>query len=127
MLPPVPGSPAFPGSHAMAWPGSHLRIPASGKKIRIIGLNTSYREAFAKALNSATTDASYNGYRVTAAYPCGSKKIASSYNRIPGYIEKVKGTAFNHANVCVSISRWALLLTRKVNNTRVNQSCIVFD
>lgn len=91
MLPPVPGSPAFPGSHAIAWPGSHLPISARGKKIGIIGLDTSHSEAFAKALNTATVDTSYNGYRVTAAYSYGSKKITSSYNRIPGYIEKVKG------------------------------------
>ena len=31
-----------------------------------------------------------SGFRVVAAYPYGSKTIQSSYERIPGYIEKVK-------------------------------------
>ena len=48
-----------------------------------------HSEAFTRVLNTAA-DNIYNGYRLTAAYLYSSKTIAGSYNRIPGYIEKVK-------------------------------------
>jgi len=77
--------------------GMHLidGIPAfaqqpSGKKVGIIGLDTSHSVAFTKALNAATPDPVYDGYKVVAAYPYGSKDIESSVKRIPGYIEEVK-------------------------------------
>ncbi|MCF2501442.1 Gfo/Idh/MocA family protein [Dyadobacter chenhuakuii] len=64
--------------------------PADGKRVGIIGLDTSHSIAFTKALNAATPDPVYDGYKVTAAYPQGSKDIESSAKRIPGYIEEVK-------------------------------------
>ncbi|WP_221390219.1 Gfo/Idh/MocA family protein [Dyadobacter sp. NIV53] len=63
---------------------------ANGKRVGIIGLDTSHSTAFAKALNSEKPDPVYDGYRVVAAYPYGSKDIESSAKRIPGYIEEVK-------------------------------------
>ena len=64
--------------------------PAEGKRVGIIGLDTSHSIAFAKALNATEPDPAYDGYRVVAAYPHGSKDIESSTKRIPGYIEDVK-------------------------------------
>ncbi|GGC08699.1 Gfo/Idh/MocA family protein [Dyadobacter sediminis] len=63
---------------------------ADGKRVGIIGLDTSHSIAFTKALNAEQPDAVYDGYRVTAAYPYGSKDIESSTKRIPGYIDEVK-------------------------------------
>ena len=65
-------------------------MAADGKRVGIIGLDTSHSIAFTKALNAEQPDAVYDGYRVTAAYPYGSKDIESSAKRIPGYIEEVK-------------------------------------
>ncbi|MDR0698457.1 MAG: Gfo/Idh/MocA family oxidoreductase [Tannerella sp.] len=65
----------------------HLNL--YGKRVGIIGLDTSHSTAFAKLLNTTDTD-EYKGYKVTAAYPYGSRTIESSYNRIPGYIDEVK-------------------------------------
>jgi predicted dehydrogenase len=59
-------------------------------RIGIIGLDTSHSVAFTKSLNSATARPEFEGYKVVAAYPYGSKTIASSSERIPGYIEDVK-------------------------------------
>ncbi|NLC80088.1 MAG: Gfo/Idh/MocA family oxidoreductase [Lentisphaerae bacterium] len=59
-------------------------------KIGIIGLDTSHSIEFAKLLNAETPAPEYAGCRVVAAYPQGSRDIASSTNRVPGYIEKVK-------------------------------------
>jgi predicted dehydrogenase len=62
----------------------------AGKKVGIIGLDTSHAVAFTKTLNAADSPAVYGGYKVVAAYPKGSNDIKSSVERIPGYIEEVK-------------------------------------
>ncbi|TKB99672.1 Gfo/Idh/MocA family protein [Pedobacter cryotolerans] len=54
----------------------------SGKRIGVIGLDTSHSLAFTKLLFEAQNGA-YNGYKVTAAYPFGSKDLALSKERIP--------------------------------------------
>ncbi|HCC53151.1 MAG TPA: dehydrogenase [Porphyromonadaceae bacterium] len=59
------------------------------KKVGIIGLDTSHSIAFTKLLNTAESN-KYKGYKVTAAYPYGSRTIESSFKRIPGYINDVK-------------------------------------
>lgn len=59
-------------------------------KVGIIGLDTSHATAFVKLLNAASPAPEYAGFRIVAAYPQGSRDIASSTNRVPGYIEQVK-------------------------------------
>ncbi len=61
-----------------------------GKRVGIIGLDTSHSVAFTKALNAAEASSEYGGYKVVAAYPYGSKDIESSTKRIPGYTDEVK-------------------------------------
>lgn len=61
-----------------------------GKRVGIIGLDTSHSLAFAKALNDPAARPDLGGYRVVAAYPKGSNDIESSVRRIPGYIEDIK-------------------------------------
>lgn len=67
-----------------------LATQATGKKIGIIGLDTSHSTAFTKALNGDNPDPVYDGYKVVAAFPQGSKDIESSTSRIPAYTEEVK-------------------------------------
>ena len=64
--------------------------PLNGKRVGIIGLDTSHSTAFTKLLNSAESSSKYKGFKITAAYPYGSRDIESSASRIPGYIEEVK-------------------------------------
>jgi predicted dehydrogenase len=71
-------------------PAMNLKTKANGKRIGIIGLDTSHSTAFVEALNSPNPDTAYDGYKVVAAYPNGSKTIKSSYERIPAYTEQVK-------------------------------------
>ncbi|WP_257668309.1 Gfo/Idh/MocA family oxidoreductase [Parapedobacter tibetensis] len=66
------------------------RDAPSGKRVGIIGLDTSHSVAFTKALNAAEADPKLKGYKVVAAYPYGSKTIESSAKRIPGYIKEVQ-------------------------------------
>ncbi len=63
---------------------------AEGKRVGMIGLDTSHSVAFTKALNSPSEELEFNGYKVVAAYPYGSREIESSVTRIPGYIKEVE-------------------------------------
>lgn len=61
-----------------------------GRRVGIIGLDTSHSIAFTRALNDPSAGSEFEGYRVVAAYPKGSSEIRSSADRIPGYTEDVK-------------------------------------
>ena len=63
---------------------------APGKRIGIIGLDTSHSIAFAKTFNADPPNAALAGMRITVAYPYGSRDIESSASRIPSYTEEVK-------------------------------------
>lgn len=62
-----------------------------GRRVGIIGLDTSHSIAFTKALNDPEASNKFGGYKVVAAYPQGSLSIPSSVERIEGYTEQVKG------------------------------------
>lgn len=62
----------------------------TGKRVGIIGLDTSHAVAFTKSLNAEQPESRYLQYRVVAAYPQGSKDIESATKRVPGYIEEVR-------------------------------------
>ncbi len=66
------------------------KTAAAGKRVGIIGLDTSHSVAFTKVLNAPQPDAAYRGYRVVAAYPQGSQDIESSTKRVPEYTASVK-------------------------------------
>ncbi|MCE5345157.1 MAG: Gfo/Idh/MocA family oxidoreductase [Bacteroidales bacterium] len=61
-----------------------------GKRIGIIGLDTSHSVAYTKTLNSPDAGPEFSGFKIVAAYPKGSNDIKSSVDRIPGYTEEVK-------------------------------------
>lgn len=64
--------------------------PSSGKRVGIIGLDTSHSISFAKSLNDVNSRDTFHGYKVVAAYPYGSRNIESSTRRIPGYTEDIR-------------------------------------
>jgi predicted dehydrogenase len=61
-----------------------------GKRVGIIGLDTSHSPAFTKMFNADPQDPKLRGYKVIAAYPQGSKDIPGSVERIPEYTAQVK-------------------------------------
>ena len=61
-----------------------------GKRIGIIGLDTSHSTEFTKIFNAVDASPDFGGYKVVAAYPYGSRDIESSASRIPAYIEAVR-------------------------------------
>ena len=81
------GSAALSMAHS-TWPVYSRAEP--GKRVGLIGLDTSHSPAFVKVLNATGASPDYAGYKVVAAYPYGSKDIESSTKRIPAYIDEVK-------------------------------------
>lgn len=63
---------------------------AKGKRVGIIGLDTSHSIAFSKALNAPDSENTFLGYKVVAAYPQGSLDIKSSVERIDDYTRQIK-------------------------------------
>lgn len=61
-----------------------------GKRIGMIGLDTSHCIAFTKEFNSPDAGLELGGYKVVAAYPKGSSEIESSYSRIPEYTKNME-------------------------------------
>jgi hypothetical protein len=63
----------------------------AGKRVGIIGLDTSHAPAFARTFNARNAPAEdYRGFRVVAAFPQGSRDIESSTSRVPGYIQEMR-------------------------------------
>lgn len=60
------------------------------KRVGIIGLDTSHSIAFAKTLNANPPKEGLAEFKVTVAYPWGSRDIESSTSRIPDYTKQVK-------------------------------------
>jgi hypothetical protein len=63
----------------------------AGKRIGIIGLDTSHAPAFTRTFNARNAPAEdYRGFRVVAAFPQGSRDIESSTSRVPGYTHDMR-------------------------------------
>ncbi|MDD8015769.1 MAG: Gfo/Idh/MocA family oxidoreductase [Acidobacteriota bacterium] len=68
-----------------------ISTAGAGKRIGIIGLDTSHAPAFARTFNARGASAEdYRGFRVVAAYPRGSRDIESSTSRVPGYMKDMR-------------------------------------
>lgn len=66
-------------------------VAVKGKRIGLIGLDTSHSIEIINALNGTATNVEdFQGYTVVAAYPKGSADIASSANRIPAYTAQAR-------------------------------------
>ncbi|HRN57840.1 MAG TPA: Gfo/Idh/MocA family oxidoreductase [Agriterribacter sp.] len=63
------------------------QYPPKGKRIGIIGLDTSHTAIFSKAFNAADADPRLGGYKVVAACSRGSRDIASALANVPSVTE----------------------------------------
>ncbi len=66
------------------------QAPAEGRRVGVIGLDTSHVIQFAQRLNAQPADERYEGYRIVAAYPIGSADIESSTSRREGYTNQYR-------------------------------------
>lgn len=69
---------------------AHRKVTENPTTIGIIGLDTSHSIAYPDIIHDPDGGPEMAGFKVTAAYPYGSREIESSYSRIPGYIEDMK-------------------------------------
>ena len=60
------------------------------KRIGIIGLDTSHATTFAEMFNGKDANPEFADFRVTVAYPWGSKTISEGYTRVPMFTEKIE-------------------------------------
>ncbi len=58
--------------------------------IGVIGLDTSHSIAFTKVIHSKDPNGNGTGFRVTHAYPHGSKDIETSVSRMEGYTQEMR-------------------------------------
>lgn len=91
-----------------------------GKRVGIIGLDTSHSIAFTKLLNSEEVGNKFNGYKIVAAYPHGSKDIESSAKRIPGYIEDVKKFGVEIVDSIASLLKKVDVVLLETNDGRLH-------
>lgn len=82
------GAGAFQQTYSFA--AANSPHPA-GKRIGIIGLDTSHSVAFTKIFNDPVATNDLNGYKVVAAYPKGSDHIKTSLERLPGFTKEMEG------------------------------------
>ena len=90
-------------------------------KIGVIGLDTSHATAFTKIFNDEKTKPEFQGFRVVAAYPHGSKDIESSVSRIPKYTEEVKGMGVQIVDSIQSLLKMVDVVLLETNDGRLHK------
>ncbi len=104
---------------------SFSAVKANGKRVGIIGLDTSHSIAFVKQLNASEPSPKYKGYKVVAAYPYGSREIESSSSRIPGYIEDVKKMDVKIADSIADLLRQVDVVLLETNDGRLHLEQVI--
>src|SRR5687768_2862084 len=83
----IPGS----ASTLFARTAVEKRNVAPGKRVGLIGLDTSHVTAVTTSLNTPKPGMDWDGYKVVAAYPTkGSADMKESIGRLAGFTEAVK-------------------------------------
>lgn len=100
---------------------SSLSAAENGKRVGIVGLDTSHSMAFAKVLNATDAKPEYAGYKVVAAYPYGSRDIESSSKRIPGYIEEIKKLNVEIADSLANLLKKVDVVLLETNDGRLHK------
>jgi GFO/IDH/MocA oxidoreductase family protein len=128
---------AAAGSGATLWltrPHRLLGAVPAEVRVGIIGLDTSHSVEFTRILNARGADASgvqvgAAAYRVTHAYPYGSRTIASSNSRIPRYVEAVRtrGVAIVDSIAALLDEVDAVLLETNDGRLHLTQALQVFE
>lgn len=93
-------------------------LPIRGKRIGIIGLDTSHSLAFTKAIN--TNPSNYNDYQVVVAYPFGTQTIASATERIPKYTQGIQQYGVKIADSITELLREVDVVMLETNDGRMH-------
>jgi predicted dehydrogenase len=93
----------------------------AGKRIGIIGLDTSHAPAFARAFNAGDASArDFMGFRVVAAYPQGSPDIESSTSRVPEYVREMRDMGVEIVDTIPDLLRKVDFVLLTTNDGRVH-------
>ena len=93
---------------------------ANGRRVGMIGLDTSHSIEFTKILNREDTASDFGGYRVVAAYPHGSKDIESSASRIPGYTQQMRDMGIEITNSIAELLKISDVILLETNDGRLH-------
>jgi hypothetical protein len=98
------------------------------KRIGIIGLDTKHSIDFASMFNGAEVKTEFGDYRVTVAYPWGSKTIEIGYTRVPGFTEDAKKLGIKIAKSIDELLAQVdyVLLETQDGNLHIDQALAVF-
>jgi hypothetical protein len=91
-----------------------------GKRIGIIGLDTSHSIAFTREFNSPDAGPELGGFKIVASYPHGSREIESSYTRIPGYTEQVQKLGVKISDSIEALLKEVDLVLLETNDGRLH-------
>ena len=98
------------------------------KRIGIIGLDTKHSIDFASMFNGVDVKTEFGDYRVTVAYPWGSKTIEIGYTRVPGFTEDAKKLGIKIAKSIDELLSQVdyVLLETQDGNLHIDQALAVF-
>jgi len=98
------------------------------KRIGIIGLDTSHANTFAAMFNGKDANPDFADFRVTIAYPWGSKTIKDGYTRVPMFTERAKDLGLKIAESIDELLQEVdfVLLETQDGHLHVEQALAVF-
>ncbi len=92
----------------------------TGRRIGIIGLDTSHSPDFVKFFNDPAALPELGGYKVTVAYPWGTKDIPSASSRIPEYTEEVRKSGVEIVDSIQSLLKKVDVVMLETNDGRLH-------
>lgn len=99
---------------------------APGKRVGIIGLDTSHVTAVTTSLNTPKAGSNWGGYKVVAAYPTkGSADMKESIGRLAGFTDTIKGMGVEIVNsINELLERVDVVLLESVDGRRHLQEAL---
>ena len=94
--------------------------PAAPVRVGVIGLDTSHSPAFTKVFNDPQAAPEVAGFRVTVAYPFGSRTIESSYSRIPKFSDEVRQLGVETVDSIAEVLRRVDVVLLMTNDGRLH-------
>lgn len=89
--------------------------------VGIIGLDTSHAPAFTKIINATGSNSHPTGFKVTHAYPQGSRDIESSASRIPGYTKELTALEVEIVSSIESLLKKVDVVLLETNDGRLHK------
>jgi len=98
------------------------------KRIGVIGLDTSHATTYTALFNGEDANPDFADFRVTVAYPWGSKTIEEGYSRVPMFTERIEAMGVRIAGSIEELLQEAdcVMLETQDGHLHVEQALAVF-